>query len=199
MTSKDDNRTESIKIFSMAVDPHICIQMKRKELTNTFMLISKTLWSTWFIQKYFSVVRLNTLGDADFLNTSLLILTLTRNVSGSIISNTTMRLIPAFLPCLRVIESVGVAADIHTTLNYPLRKNSILMCQQKDLWLEMSTTYCLNVIFLSTRTIFTNLLRKNPTYYDVSVFKFVTFMILFHRKIMTNVAIFLKHAFKEIV
>ena len=40
-----------------------------------------------------------------------------------------------------------------------------------------------------------------PTYYvkNSIVFKFVTFMIVFNSKNMTNVAIFLKHAFKEIV
>ena len=37
--------------------------MKRKEQTKTFMIISnwKTLWSPWFMQTYFSVVRLTLL------------------------------------------------------------------------------------------------------------------------------------------
>ena len=43
----------------MAVDSRhigpIGIQMKREQLTKTFMIISN--WSPWFIQKYFSVVR----------------------------------------------------------------------------------------------------------------------------------------------
>ena len=43
--------------------PHsIGIQMKRKQLTKTFIMISywkKTIWSPWFIQKYFSIVRVN--------------------------------------------------------------------------------------------------------------------------------------------
>ena len=37
--------------------------MKRKELTkmiyDNFKLEKKTLWSPWFMQKYFSVVRVN--------------------------------------------------------------------------------------------------------------------------------------------
>ena len=33
--------------------------MKRKELTKTFMMISKPLWSPWFGQIYFSTFRVN--------------------------------------------------------------------------------------------------------------------------------------------
>ena len=43
---------------------NIVILMKRKELTLTFMMISnweKKYWTPWFIQKYFSVVRVNTI------------------------------------------------------------------------------------------------------------------------------------------
>ena len=49
---KDGSRAESIKIFVMAVDPELGIRMKRKELTETFMMISnlKNLWSAWCIQ-----------------------------------------------------------------------------------------------------------------------------------------------------
>ena len=39
-TYKDSPRTERVKIFMIAVDPSIGIQMKRKELTKTFMIIS---------------------------------------------------------------------------------------------------------------------------------------------------------------
>ena len=52
----------ALKKYKMAVDPyHIGIQMKRKQLTKAFMRSSnwKTLWSPWFIQKSFSVVRVN--------------------------------------------------------------------------------------------------------------------------------------------
>ena len=35
-----DSRTVRVKIWLMDVDPTICIQMKRKELTKTFMIIS---------------------------------------------------------------------------------------------------------------------------------------------------------------
>ena len=41
---------------------HIGIQMKWKELTKTFMMISswkKHLWIPWFIHKHFSVERVN--------------------------------------------------------------------------------------------------------------------------------------------
>ena len=44
LTSKVDPRTERVKY------DNICIQMKQKELTKTFMMISiKTLWSPRFI------------------------------------------------------------------------------------------------------------------------------------------------------
>ena len=45
----------------MAVDPLTSIQMKQKELTRTFIMISN--WFLWFIEKYFSVLRVKTNRD----------------------------------------------------------------------------------------------------------------------------------------
>ena len=52
---------------------NIGIQMKQKELTRSFcdvFNLKKTLWSPWFIQKYFSVVRVN--NNLRFYKTKLL-------------------------------------------------------------------------------------------------------------------------------
>ena len=41
LTTKVDPRTARVEILLMAVDPYIDIQMNRKELTKTFMMISR--------------------------------------------------------------------------------------------------------------------------------------------------------------
>ena len=63
---KVDPRSEIVKTFIMAETHNIDIQMKRKELTNIFMMISneKPLCSPWFIHKYFSA----SMGDMIFVS-----------------------------------------------------------------------------------------------------------------------------------
>ena len=46
MTSTDGLRTGRTKLFILAVDPYVGIQMSRKELTKTFMMILN--WKTPF-------------------------------------------------------------------------------------------------------------------------------------------------------
>ena len=51
MTSKVDPRTVRVNLFLMPYTYNIGIQMKRKELSKTFVMISR------FIQKYFNIFR----------------------------------------------------------------------------------------------------------------------------------------------
>ena len=59
LTSKVDPCSERIKKKLWPYTRNIGIQMERKDLIKTFMIASnwKTLWSSWFISKYVSALR----------------------------------------------------------------------------------------------------------------------------------------------